>query len=516
MKKHSKAQTTLTVHGGDSLTKISIIDKNFNKVATGLGFLSEKLDPGIYKIRSQTATTSEHRLIEVTGREEGGNRSIFFNRQSIQSAVPLADTVFPGKTFQQSDIKKLHDISFKKPEIGATEDCRLLIHLRDDEMLENEFLPHSISIHTADGSKLADFSNGYIDADNHNAGVAIGVKAGVYRLRVETGPLGEYEVFLCAAEGWQTQVFLANGSFYSGSIKFRRPMLRTSSVLMARLGQPFTPDNQDARLAELALQALIKGYNILEADDMRNLLQGKFEDPMLGIYGAHLLLQRTRINWDVFHTICKNLEHLVGPVPDVQALFVKSKISFDSPEKRIEVYRGMPPLLIRSWDLLVKQSQRKYTAIPMGSLADRVSMNVVSSKPWLICRVTPETEIIEQDSFAVSREQSSRIVQQMIEATGPATLAEITKTLDEEGERLNSIELAILQTVQTLGKKRKKSENVSEDPGFLTVSNLDGSFRQSADIAKDVFSSVSAPSYSVARSAASLAAKLKKKFDFDL
>lgn len=514
MKKHSEKKTNVRVNARDGLTEISIVDNQFNQVASGLGSLSRDLVPGIYKVRWKTASVSKDKLIEITGKEGGGVLDLDTEMQEINTSAPLNNTKF-GCIDKPYVLK---DMSSNPPALHPEKACQLLVFLRDEEETDTEFPAQSVSVHASDGTKLADFNDGFINTEERYAGLMIGLYPGVYRLRVETGQLGPYEIFVFTADGWQTRVFLTCDDFYYGSDTFRRPVLRTASILMGKIGARFDPASHDARLAELALNALLRRYDILESNDMQDLLHGKFDDPMLGIYGAHLLLQRKRVNWDLFDTVCRNLHRLVGPIPDLQALYVKSKRPMRQRDERLSLYRGLPPMLIRSWDLLIRHSRKRFSIIPPGSLSDRIAGSVVSMEPWLMCRVEPQIETSVQPMPNVSFALGRRVMKQMVEQVGLTDREKISNYLKEQQENLNPIESAILSAV-TMTDESESSDNLKERTK-LQISGFDPSDLSqqidAIDIAKNALSNLQAPSYSIARSAVSLALKLRGKFNFDI
>jgi hypothetical protein len=95
--------------------------------------------------------------------------------------------------------------------------------------------------------------------------------------------------------------------------------LAAGSVAIGR--EPVVHD-QETRLAEIALDALTQHRAIL-SDHLRMMLSGKFEQPLLGLIGAHLLI-REGPPGDTFQTVVGNLTKMLGPDhPDVIALTTK-------------------------------------------------------------------------------------------------------------------------------------------------------------------------------------------------
>ncbi|PIE28264.1 hypothetical protein CSA57_14770 [candidate division KSB3 bacterium] len=326
---------------------------------------------------------------------------------------------------------------------------------------------------------IANMAEGVIDRKACLAGINIGLVPGVYRLRVETGPLGLYEIFLSTAKGWQTRVFLTCDDFYSGKEKIRRPLLRTASVLMGRQRTPFNPAGRDARLAEIALTALLRGYNILDSPEM--------------------------------NTVCHSLNRLVGPIPDVQALFMKAKRSIPGNRQQIARYHGLPPMLIHSWDLLIEQSRSRYTTIPIGSLSDKISDTIVSTMPWLMCRVAliaeDRTETVPQISFAMADRVLANMTRQVLDAGHK----EVESYLKEQGKRLDPIENAIFNAISTVNRSGDLIKTKDRDKATEELRWTDDTRKA----VRQVMTKLPAPTYSIARSAVSLAEKLKDRLEFN-
>jgi hypothetical protein len=514
MKKISEKTTALRVNAKDSLAEISVVDSRFNTVASNLGELRADLPPGIYKLRWSSSLSTESRLLEITG-EESDVIEIFADQPAINTSVPLHSSRF-GCIDRPEELVEL---SVSNPILGADSPCQILVFLRDPEQTESSFPVESVTLHTADGNELVALSAGRIDRQERYAGLVIGVDPGVYRLRVDTGPLGPYDMFVFSSEGWQTQIFLTCDDFYWQSDVIRRPSLRTASVLMGRVGIPFNPKSDDARLAELALGALLARRDVIEARDMRGLLYGKFEDPMLGIYGAHLLLLRSKLNRPQFEIVLGNLRSLVGPVPDWQALALLLGSSKRKRSQRATFgpYEGMPPMLVRSWDLMVGASKRRYSVIPSGSIADLVAGSVASTRPWFLSRVRQQSEHSTASVEHVSVAKAKRVVSQMINQVQPSDTAAIREDLAKRKQELDAIESAILDAVAQTASYDESKHSWSQQSKMLGEADIAGVTRSAKIVGGPgaPIPRLDAPSYSIARSAMSLASKLGSDFDID-
>ncbi len=86
--------------------------------------------------------------------------------------------------------------------------------------------------------------------------------------------------------GWQTQVFMGRKG-WGGTSRRRRASLPDASVSMARPGSGFS---REVRFTELARIALLDRRPVLSEADVVSMVYGKFENPMLGLYSANILL----------------------------------------------------------------------------------------------------------------------------------------------------------------------------------------------------------------------------------
>ena len=194
---------------------------------------------------------------------------------------------------------------------------------------------------------------------------------------------------------------------------------------MSRPGCGFDPSNASVRLTELARQGLTSGRIPVTAEDLRQMILGKFENPMLGLFGAHLLiplladeslfLQRPnnpeilKLNCSIqrvlgvpadgiigpqtlpmlrrlLEEVVGNLEALLGDHPDVNAL----RQSLPGNENRIfsDAKVCLPPMLRRSWHTLVRSDPGYYRAKASSILA-RMADRIWGSGPWLVWEVPP-------------------------------------------------------------------------------------------------------------------------------
>jgi hypothetical protein len=201
----------------------------------------------------------------------------------------------------------------------------------------------------------------------------------------------EVEQSLIVPKDWFLHVYLLRLSTPDGS--GFRPSRRLSFIMQpvpgaghnaVALSDEFLTTLETARVA-LADERLILDKQ-LEA-----LLLAKFNNPIAGIIGAHLLLiekerDPTR-DIKVLNEVVTNMRGLVGNEhPDVEAL------SLRCPDESLRSVKPIksPPMFQRSWALLVEGSQVRPSLLP-HSLWDRVQAHT-SLPPYFLWSVDEESK----------------------------------------------------------------------------------------------------------------------------
>ncbi len=251
------------------------------------------------------------------------------------------------------------------------------------------------------------------------------VNPGSYVLRLHT-PEGALAQTIVAPEGWQVQVFLlrepgANGA--PSSID-----LPGSAIFLVREELGFEADSYDLRLIEVARLALTANRSAISRADLGQLLSGKFANPMLGLFGAHVLLMQPQPDLPLLRTVVRNLRGLLGQHPDVEAIAIAI-----GDEEAAKVSFAVPPMLLRSWSLVVEHSLNTPTAVPRGSLASRVATRLFGAGPWLLWT---EPAKRSTDSSLDSAPSDPRVVASRLSKVDREKLSEVS---DFEHALLNKL-----------------------------------------------------------------------------
>lgn len=492
MKRRSEGDIRLTVHASDELTGIIVRDGDLRDVVSGVGRVTTRVAPGLFKVRFTVGSASKDQFVEVSASDAEVGVDVYGDPLQIDTTVPLS----ASRSYSETATGFLTDLSMLDAD-RTSHRSQLLVYLRDRETTGFEESCASIRLFDVHGDQIATFADEARHGSAAEAGIALNVAPGVYRARVETGQQGDYEVFLTAPDGWQSRLFLECDDFYWYGEPLRRPSLRSASILMAPIGEPFDPGKADARLAQIALSALSADKHVLEKSDMQDLLHGKFQDPMLGLFAAHLLLLERRRRQNLLKTICRNILRLVGPIPDLQALETRLDDRVTDGHRDLAIYHGSPPMLLRSWDLLVRHSRRRFSTIPAGSLSDRIAETIVASRPWLISRCDEESTADNLRPGTASVAAARRVLTKMVAQVQPADIEGIQSYLIERNEVLEPLESTLLDI----------AANAPTD-ALVDESEL----THESALAKLGVRAIQAPSYSIARSALSLASKIGSRY----
>jgi len=163
-----------------------------------------------------------------------------------------------------------------------------------------------------------------------------------------------------ASLGWRLEVYsMRQAANEPGESE---PAPRISLLMRPRAGGNW--GNSSERITQEAQFALAQERRVLGAD-LENLLLRKFDDPVAGIIGAHLLLleheQGHRTELTYLNEIVANLRLLVGHEhPDVEAL----SLHCPDPDLHTRGFVLAPPMFERSWRLLVRASATRRDLIP--------------------------------------------------------------------------------------------------------------------------------------------------------
>jgi hypothetical protein len=361
--------------------EISVLDGSANTVARSVGRLSKELPSEIYKVRIRVGPTVEEKIVALDRDQEFKIDA----PANLYSPIPLANTSRSHGKHQEM-ARRVSETLSQTLGKGASVLVVARVWSRDGNSAPINpaegltFSSESSSI-KLDLGKLAELET---DGDPIAAWSAE-VAPGAYRLQLAGGVTRT----IIATSNLQTQTFLLQRSASS----YRRPEDATLDIRNAAISisprQSFDPNSEQTWLAEVARYALTQKRKILSADVLDQILRPKFDDPILGLLGAHLLLRDAPDNVADFETVTKNLLNVLGSDhPDVRALFLARA----TPSPTVPRHITSPPMLRASWDLAVAQSLLERDVFPEDSEASRISALVLPGSPWLLWKGSSTVE----------------------------------------------------------------------------------------------------------------------------
>jgi hypothetical protein len=218
-----------------------------------------------------------------------------------------------------------------------------------------------------------------------------------------------------------------------------------------------SPD-EDVRWTAAARQALAagRGDTAPNREMMDALLGGKFENPMLGIYGGHLLALQPEPDRELLREVYANLCNLVGPHPDVQALL----IALRDPRAQ-ELTYAEPPMLHASWSLVLRASTPKHDLRPDRSYSARIAASLWGGGAWLSWRMPPP----ERKSV----ERSPDLLRALIEEAVAGRLDSPLTTLLEHHGELSPVEDLLARYLAAASKRRNFANELTADDDSSSV-----------------------------------------------
>lgn len=363
---------TLTVDAS-APAEISVLDGSANTVARAIGHLRSSFPSDIYKVRVRVGPTLEERIVALDRDQE-----IKVDAPTgFSSPIPLANTSRSQDRHQETTRWASEHLS-QSLGIGAS----ILIVARAWSRHGNSapinpatdliFSDESSSM-KLDIGKLAEFR---ADEDPIACWSAA-VIPGSYRLQLAGGITRA----IFTTSNLQTQAFLLQRTTSSYGRSDSATLDIENAAISISPRQSFDPESNQTWLAEVARYALTQKRKILSEGVVDQILSAKFEDPMLGLLGAHLLLRDEPDNVADFETVTRNLANMLGSDhPDVRALCLARRTPLPEVPRRIT----SPPMLRASWDLAVAHSFTEPDIFPEGSEANRISTLVLPGSPWLI------------------------------------------------------------------------------------------------------------------------------------
>jgi hypothetical protein len=388
----SPSRNTLTV-STSPLAEISVLDGSMNTVAQSVGELTKELSPGLYKVRVRNGPALVEELVSLDK-----DRSIDVRTPPIFSPIPLEGTT------RTHEYHMAHAaIASRNPAVDLGQGSGLFVFCREwsaDGTGASLNPATGLSIIDERGNQLSDLGQ---TADvnrfgDPSAAWCASVGPGAYRLRL-TSPNGVVtERALFASPNLQTQIFVLLTPEGSTANSAALPDIAGGAVVISPT-YSFNPQDRRTELGEIARYALTQKRRILTDGLRREIVNVKFEDPMLGLLGAHLVLRDEPENSALFDAVTRNLLMVLGrDHPDLRVLCLRRNTPIPEVPRALDT----PPMLRASWDLAVAASLEDPNAFPETGGVLEIAQRIAPTGSWLVWRREPSEESTNASRVGVS------------------------------------------------------------------------------------------------------------------
>jgi len=357
-----------------------------------------KLRPGSYTLRTHFHHTMLETAITLDGPLTISTNEQLPSARELYSAAPLEKS--PTSHEYYTEPSQRWSREFTRTPV-PNEECSLFIFIRAVDIKRhgaNIDLAKGLLLLDRDGKSISDFAPSDTKRDNRSGwlGLHIPAPTGTYFLQFKghTGearvlPARDLPIQLCS--GWQTQLFL----MHRGA-----PLLQTTKIFFAHKGSGFRPQDHETEAADVALNGLQNNRDLLTESALNLLLNGKFENPMLGLVGAHVLIQRQRALRARFSSgdrkatseearqrdqlqkriavVLRNLNRLLPGSPDVAAL----NLLAGTPSVRSKVMVDEPPMLRLGLRALMKEAGSRPEVLEPESSIPAIAPLIYADTPW--------------------------------------------------------------------------------------------------------------------------------------
>lgn len=444
----SNSEILLTVVADGQVAEIFVVDGHFTVVGRGLGIVEISVPPGIYRAKARVGTQQSEKLFWVEPNPPLNRMTVKLDEVKFPSAIPLEGTSTTHEYHQSA----LNQILTERVNLGSG--AGLIILIRDPSTVYFQLDPAGLDCYAANFHDfiLSDWEGinehpleqlGKVEAGQGYLVLNASIAPGTYALSRPTGKkmTGRQFLPLVVPAGWTLQVYISMDQVGDDGLQRQANFDEAAMVLDRDIA--FDPFREDLKVLEVARSSLTRGHNCLGKSDMNRLLSGKFENPMMGILSAHLLLLDKKPDLDLVGTVITNTSNLLGSdYPDLLALSWKLRTMSSNAEGRQDQNAASailqqlkaPPLLQLSWHYLM-EAYRTAPIVSFNPALRHLASRLISSSVWLRWTNYPKPLAEVGDSLTgICKPYSNRPRLDMLK------VFDITKyTLDKMKDRLNDL-----------------------------------------------------------------------------
>jgi hypothetical protein len=361
--------------------RIQVHDAQFRMVAKGFGALNGKFDPGLYLVRVELGNNPFEQVVRVPA---AGTASVTYPAGS-QPLSSSAAVVHGSSSLHEYTGDYTRTLSSTKADLMLGSGARLVVLAsRQDPAEHSPIKFQGVRLLDGVGKCIADLARrspvkGPTDP-NLAIAFAAEVNPGGLVLEWQEDAMSSY---------WRQALWIPGGYvmliFVTVPPESSVPQIASASIHLASLHDGFEPRDGFGPATEVALESLKTRRQLLSEGRLRDLLRAKFNNPMLGIYGGHMVLQHSISNEEkieILTEVLDNLDSLIPGSPDVVALrLMSSRLQGSVPINRQAC--SWPPM-IRLGYVAFRDSDWNEPGvfIQSGSLADRIRTGLGSGGIW--------------------------------------------------------------------------------------------------------------------------------------
>ena len=386
----SNSETPLVITARDECAELYLENSTRVQVASGLGRLETSVVPGFYKVSQRIGDIERSEIIEVS--EDAAQNHIELEPLDFASAIPLHGTT-TTREFQQAAMYQ-PDVTHSFGGTGS-----LFLMIRDAKWHDyGSATPRQLQFIQAEIARLSFES---LDGRLQESLRPIGhfeEKAGWFIAHLVLPPgayvlvqhgLVDTAVRAClpleVVDGWSPQVFIQIASKDGAGIPLD---LDRASIAYAPRGKMLSPVDPDLRLLEVARKALSRGRSGVAPDVVERWMASDFQNPMLGLLAAHLLLAAAEPDTARAAFVIEKTAALLGQnFPDIVALGCKLAAAKRKPRDvaRLPALQS-PPLLAASWAAAVGSGSEGTNSVVDRSFALRFAFTAIDTSTWFVWR----------------------------------------------------------------------------------------------------------------------------------
>lgn len=378
--------------------ELTLFDSRLREVTSGRGLnhLVATLSPGRYLVRVQAGNASHDQPINVVAGD--GVQTISVQAPEFGSPLPISGTVAGRQMSVATAFGKLP--SCRREPLGKGGQFFLLGWdggSGDGRKPAAANPLHGVTLIDLMGTSHPLGSLAHCEATPNGttyAYVGCDLNPGLYYLHLDSQHGPAIAQTIMVSPGWST--LLVASASYDAPAQWtdgRRLDLPNSSILMFEEGGFHKFTLSDFHLTELARIGLARGRKVMTDEDLfSGMLDGKFHNPMLGLYGAYQFLLEPQPDMALLKKVVINLERLFKEQhPDVLALRLRI---LGYPKTGKPILFDHPPMLRRSWATLLELSAEHEDLLPADSPAALVANALLPSGECLVWRAPALDEML--------------------------------------------------------------------------------------------------------------------------